>query len=67
MATYQILTHDVLIDRMTPQEGVPEFVGGWAGLRRALRTLRGMSYEARRGDARISVTKTTHAAKPRKD
>ena len=53
--TYRITTLAPGTGRYTPQIGIPEYVAGFAGLRRALRWLRGMGYEARRGDYAVKV------------
>ena len=46
--TYHITTIEPGTGRYTPQVGVPEYVVGWGGLRRAIRKLRKLGYEARR-------------------
>ena len=55
MTTYRITTLDPRTGKYTPQAGIPEYVTGLAGLRRALRGLRAMGYEARRGDYAVKV------------
>lgn len=55
MATYRITTREPGTDWYSPQIGIPEYVTGFAGLRRALRGLQGMGYEARRGDYAVKV------------
>lgn len=55
--TYQILTWDMDEQRYTPQIGVPEFVTGQLGLRKAVRMLRNLGYTAHRiGDDNDSYT-----------
>lgn len=43
--TYRITTLDPGTGRYTPQVGVPEYVTGFAGLRRALRKLERLCYD----------------------
>jgi len=45
MTTYRITTLDPRTGKYTPQIGVPEYVTGFAGLRRALRKLERLSYD----------------------
>lgn len=54
--TYSVDTWDMDREAWTPQQGVRR--GPWSkwGLRRAIRALRGMGYEARRCDPFVSVT-----------
>jgi len=55
MASYTIETADVGTDGYSPQPGVPHVVHGLAGLRRALRALRNIGYDAVRGDWAVKV------------
>jgi len=45
MTTYRITTLDPRTGKYTPQVGIPEFVTGLKGLRRALRKLERLSYD----------------------
>lgn len=54
---YRVLTWDCEKEKFTPQKGVRSRVHGLGGLRRALRALRNMSYEADRGDSSVLVEK----------
>jgi len=62
--TYRITTLAPGTGRYTPQIGIPEYVAGFAGLRRALRGLRELGYEARRGDCAVKIERINPRSKP---
>ena len=60
-ARYFVETWDFDLQRWTPQEGAPHGPLTKWQLRDALRALRGMSYEARRGDPSVRVYRCEEA------
>ena len=53
--TYDILTYDYKLGKWTPQKGVRRGPYSKWGVKRALRKLQTMGYDARRGDPSVSV------------
>ena len=61
MTTYEVLTWDADIGEFTPQRGVRRLARGKWGLRRALRQLRGLGYDASKGDSSVLVERLPRA------
>jgi len=55
MATYRITTREPGTDWYSPQIGIPEFVAGFAGLRRALRKLERLAYDRKASRYAVKV------------
>jgi hypothetical protein len=55
---YTVATYDMELERFTAQKGVKPGPYSLWGLRRALRKLRALGYEARKGDPSVMVQRT---------
>jgi len=53
--TYRITTLDPRTGKYTPQIGVPEYVTGFKGLRRALRKLERLAYDRKASRYAVKV------------